>query len=245
MRRAREHLFVLVQHVLPQHLFSHAAGALANCRVPVVKNLLITRFIDAFDVDMRDAAEPDPLAYADFNAFFTRSLAPAARPIAAEAAAVVSPADGSVSEIGHISAGRILQAKRHGTAQPNCSVTRTTRGYFADGAFATIYLSPRDYHRVHMPLGARLRCMRYVPGRLFSVNRATAAAVPRLFARNERLVCLFESEHGPFALVMVGAMIVAGIETIWTGQIAATGRRPLLIDPAIDSSRRRATRAAR
>ncbi|WP_237489036.1 archaetidylserine decarboxylase [Tsuneonella aeria] len=173
---------------------------------------------------MDEAAEP-AAAYPSFNAFFTRALKPGARPLADSARYVLSPADGAVSQVGRIADGRILQAKGR-----DYSVAELLAGDAADaprfdgGRFVTIYLSPRDYHRVHMPVGGRLRETRYVPGDLFSVNGVTAEGVERLFARNERLACLFETPLGTVASVMVGAMIVAGIETVWSGRVAPHGK---------------------
>ncbi len=166
---------------------------------------------------MDETAEPDPAAYATFNDFFTRALKADARPIAE---GVVSPADGRLSQFGAIEAGQLMQAKGHrfsAEALLGGDVEAATR--YLGGSFATVYLSPSDYHRVHMPVGGTLTEMVYVPGRLFSVNAATTEQVPNLFARNERLVCHFETEHGPMAMVLVGAMIVAAIETVWAGQI--------------------------
>jgi phosphatidylserine decarboxylase len=232
----RARLFVLLQYLLPQHALSRLTGALATCRVGFVKDWLIRRFIAAFGVDMREAAEPDPARYPHFNAFFTRELRPGARPVDTRQAVLVSPADGAVSQAGRIDAGRILQAKGRSFTAAELLADVKDAARFDGGHFATIYLSPKDYHRVHMPCDARLVGLRYVPGQLFSVNGVTADAVPALFARNERLVCQFETAAGPMAMVLVGAMIVAGIETVWTGAIAPAGKTVLSIalesDPA-------------
>jgi len=210
-------LFALIQYPLPHHLLSRLVGRLAECRQPGIKNALVGAFIRRFGVDMDEAANPDPTAYATFNDFFTRALAADARPIGE---GVVSPADGRLSQFGAIEAGQLLQAKGHrysAEALLGGDVAAATR--YLGGSFATVYLSPSDYHRVHMPLTGTLTEMVYVPGRLFSVNAATTEHVPGLFARNERLVCHFDTEHGPMAVVLVGAMIVAAIETVWAGQI--------------------------
>jgi len=219
-------LFIALQHLLPQHLLSRLVGAMARARAPAaLVHWVIRRFIAHFKVDMSEAAASYPEDYASFNAFFTRPLAPGARPLDPDPAAVSCPADGAISQIGHIHGGRILQAKGRGY-----SVTALLGGdsdraqQYTNGRFATIYLSPRDYHRVHMPLAGRLLATRYVPGDLFSVNRVTAERVDHLFARNERLVCHFETAAGPMAVVLVGAMIVAGIETVWSGQEAPVRR---------------------
>lgn len=210
-------LFALIQYPLPHHLLSRLVGRLAECRQPAIKNALVRTFIRRFGVDMAEAAEPDPTAYATFNDFFTRALAAGVRPISE---GVVSPADGRLSQFGAIEAGQLMQAKGHrfsAEALLGGDVEAATR--YLGGSFATVYLSPSDYHRVHMPLSGTLTEMVYVPGRLFSVNAATTEHVPGLFARNERLVCHFDTEQGPMAMVLVGAMIVAAIETVWAGQI--------------------------
>lgn len=210
-------LFALIQYPLPHHLLSRLVGRLAECRQPVIKNALVRTFIRRFGVDMAEAAEPDPTAYATFNDFFTRALAADVRPIGE---GLVSPADGRLSQFGAIEAGQLMQAKGHrfsAEALLGGDVEAATR--YLGGSFATVYLSPSDYHRVHMPLSGTLTEMVYVPGRLFSVNAATTEHVPGLFARNERLVCHFDTEQGPMAMVLVGAMIVAAIETVWAGQI--------------------------
>ncbi|HKM14750.1 MAG TPA: archaetidylserine decarboxylase [Marinospirillum sp.] len=224
-------LFSLLQYVIPQHLLSRLTGRLAECRIAWVKNQLIKLFIKHFNVDMSEALQEEPTAYANFNDFFTRELKPDAREILADPTQLVSPADGAISELGLLQHGQLLQAKGI-----NYSLTRLLGGNlekaqpFMGGSFATIYLSPSDYHRVHMPLQGRLLETIYVPGKLFSVNQATADNVPDLFARNERLVCFFETPAGPMALILVGAMIVAGIETVWDGQVAPPARQVTLKD---------------
>lgn len=213
-----EKLFALGQYVLPQHALSRLMGSVTRCRNAVFKDAMIRSFIRLYGVDMGQALNPEPAAYGCFNEFFTRALKPEARPIAPEPDAVVCPADGAVSRIGTIAEGRIIQAKGK-----DFSVVELLGGHaenakpFANGRFATIYLSPRDYHRLHMPLGGTLREMTHVPGKLFSVNAATTANVPNLFARNERVIALFDTEVGPMALILVGAIFVASIETVWHG----------------------------
>ena len=219
-------LFALSQYLLPHHLLSRLTGRLAECQIGWVKNLLISQFIKRFQVDMSEAEQPDPTAYAHFNDFFTRPLKEGAREIATDPKSLASPADGAISELGALEHGRVLQAKGI-----HYSLTRLLGGDtekakpFMGGTFATIYLSPKDYHRVHMPLDATLKETLYVPGRLFSVNQATADHVPGLFARNERLVCFFDTPAGPMAMILVGAMIVAGIETVWDGQVTPPVRQ--------------------
>ena len=225
-----DNIFIIIQHILPQHLLSRCTGWLANLRHPVwLKNWLIHIFIKQFKVDMTEATEPDPTRYASFNEFFTRSLREGVRPMAE--ADLVCPADGAISQLGPIKFGRIFQAKGQAFSTVELLGGDTRRAtQFIDGNFATIYLSPRDYHRVHMPIKGRLTATSYIPGQLFSVNQVTAENVPRLFARNERMVCYFDTAAGPMALVLVGAMIVAGIETVWSGQVAPPTSTPLFRD---------------
>lgn len=229
----KDTLFILLQHLLPQHLLSRLVGQLAECRTPWIKNLFINWFRKRYQVDMSQALQPNPEAYEHFNAFFTRALNPDARPLDNVPGAILSPADGAISQLGPIEHGRIFQAKGHSYALSTLlggDLERTKP--FINGRFATIYLSPRDYHRVHMPISGTLRESIYIPGDLYSVNQVTAAGVDNLFARNERLVAIFDTELGPVAMVLVGAMIVAGIETVWNRQIAPLQRRPLVLDPA-------------
>jgi phosphatidylserine decarboxylase len=215
-----EKLFALGQHALPQHGLSRLMGSITRCRNNLFKDAMIRTFIKLYGVDMTQALEPDPAAYGCFNEFFTRALKPDARPLPLAPDAVVCPADGTVSRIGAITEGRIIQAKGK-----EFSVLELLGGHpvnaepFANGRFATVYLSPRDYHRLHMPLGGTLREMIHIPGKLFSVNAATTANVPNLFARNERVVALFDTQIGPMALVLVGAIFVASIETVWHGVV--------------------------
>lgn len=219
-------LFVLGQHLAPQHLLSRTAGKLAECRWPALKNPMIERFISHYGVDMSEAENSDPRSYAHFNDFFTRALRPDARTIAPGEATLVSPVDGCISQLGEIRQGQIFQAKGQ-----SFNVTELLGGnadlgaQFMGGNFSTIYLSPKDYHRIHMPITGTLREMIFVPGKLFSVNPVTTEKVPRLFARNERLVAIFDTAIGPVAMVLVGAMIVASIETVWAGLVAPIKRR--------------------
>ncbi|EWH00760.1 archaetidylserine decarboxylase [Halomonas sp. BC04] len=210
-------LFALIQYPIPHHLLSRLVGKFAECRQPWLKNALIRAFIKRFKVDMHEALEPDPTAYATFNDFFTRALKPDARPLGD---GLLCPADGTLSQFGAIEADRLLQAKGHRFSMEDLlgGDAKAARRY-TGGSYANVYLSPKDYHRVHMPLAGTLTEMVYVPGRLFSVNSATTDHVPNLFARNERLVCHFDTEQGPMVVVLVGAMIVAAIETVWAGQI--------------------------
>ncbi|MFG6666807.1 archaetidylserine decarboxylase [Halomonas sp. HNIBRBA4712] len=217
-------IFSLIQYPLPHHGISRLTGAFARSETPWLKNALIKAFIKRFNVDMRQALEPDPTAYPHFNAFFTRALKADARPLGD---GLLSPADGALSRHGRIQAGQLLQAKGHTySAQTLLGGDAALAEEFMGGSFATVYLSPSDYHRVHMPMSGTLREMIYVPGRIFSVNQATARYVPNLFARNERLVCVFDSPQGAFAMVLVGAMVVAAIETVWAGQITPRACTP-------------------
>jgi phosphatidylserine decarboxylase len=219
-------VFIIFQYLLPQQCLSRLVGRLAECTTPWLKNALIKRFIRHYGVDMSEAAEPDPELYSNFNAFFTRALKEGARPIAEGSHDIACPADGVVSQLGKISAGRILQAKGQDySLNQLLAGDQAMAAQFIDGHFATIYLSPKDYHRVHMPLDGELRSSTYVPGQLFSVNQTTADNVANLFARNERLISVFDTDAGPMAVILVGAMIVAGIETVWTGQIAPPPRQ--------------------
>ena len=189
-----------------------------------MKNLLIRQFVRLYKVDMTEAVETEAEAYAHFNAFFTRALKPECRPISPESGVVLSPCDGAISQIGSLEGQDLFQAKGHYFNAETLLACDKDAALFDGGSYATIYLSPRDYHRVHMPCGATLNKMRHIPGKLFSVNEATCESVPGLFARNERVVCMFETENGPMAMVLVGAMIVASIATSWSGLVTPAGK---------------------
>jgi len=211
---------VYPQYLLPHHALSLLMSKLTHCQHPAWKDWLIKTVIRLYDVDMAEAKYPEPKHYPSFNAFFTRELKDGARPVSREAGSIACPADGVVSQAGRIEAGRIFQAKGHSyTALELLGGDARRAEAFADGSFATIYLSPRDYHRLHMPLAGTLTEMVHVPGRLFSVNHATVSSVPNLFARNERVVCLFDTEAGPMALILVGAIFVSSVETVWHGVV--------------------------
>ena len=222
----KDQIFLASQYAAPHHLVSRLMGLASDCRTPAVKNWMISRFVRRYGVDMTEALVEDPLAYETFNQFFTRALKPDARPLDAEPHSILCPADGAISQLGSIEHGRIFQAKGHSYSLTSLLGGDPGRAApFMDGQFATVYLSPRDYHRVHMPCDGTLREMVHVPGRLFSVNPLTASRVPELFARNERVACLFDTEYGPMALVLVGAMIVASIETVWAGLVTPHKRK--------------------
>ena len=222
----RERLFVALQYVLPQHLISRLVHRLARMRIGWLKTPFTRWFIRHFGVRLEEAVEPDYRAYPDFNSFFTRALKPEARPVDPASEAVVSPVDGQVSQAGRIEGDAVFQAKGHRfSVHTLLGETRRWSDVFRGGVFTTLYLSPRDYHRIHMPLTGTLQETIHVPGRLFSVNEATTRQVPGLFARNERVVCVFDTAAGPMAMVLVGALNVGSIETVWQGEITPpTGR---------------------
>ena len=209
--------FVTLQKLLPQHGLSRLGGAITQSRRPWLKNFLINRFIKAYNINLDEALSADPNDYGCFNDFFVRELKPSCRPLAAEPEAIACPADGAISQMTSIASGQLIQAKGHHYRAATLLGSEEDAAPFCDGLFTTIYLSPRDYHRVHMPCAGTLTKTHYIPGELFSVNQATTEHLPGLFARNERLVCFFDSEYGPMAYVMVGAMMVAGIESSWHG----------------------------
>jgi phosphatidylserine decarboxylase len=217
--------FVALQYLLPHHLLSSLAYEVTRSRVRWLKNALIGAFVRRFRPDMSDAAQPDPFAFESFNAFFTRALRTDARPADPDPSALVSPVDGSVSQLGSLNGSWLVQAKGHAyTLESLLDVEGSWAETFQGGAFATLYLAPFNYHRIHMPLAGTLRAAWYVPGQLFSVNATTAASVPGLFARNERLVCVFGAGPLSFALVLVGALFVGSMETVWHGEV--TPRQP-------------------
>ena len=213
---------LLLQYLLPHRALSRIVYWATRWTWTPWKNFLIASVVKNYAVDMGDAVQPDPHAYASFNAFFTRALKPGARTAPADPRAVACPADGKISQAGAIvtndaGSARIFQAKGFDFSVAELLGDEIEAQKYTNGQFATVYLSPRDYHRMHMPLAGTLRETVHIPGRLFSVAPFTVEGVPRLFARNERLVCHFDGEHGPFAVVMVGAMLVSSVETVWGG----------------------------
>ena len=213
-----DRLFVWSQYLLPKVALTTLAGKAASLRGGALTTRFIRWFIGRYRVDMAEAAQPDPAVYETFNAFFTRALKPGVRPLAD--ADWVCPVDGAISACGPIAGDQVFQAKgHHYSTRALVGGDASLAAAFQDGHFATIYLSPRDYHRIHMPCAGRLRRMIYVPGELFSVNPATARGVPGLFARNERVVCVFDTDHGPLVMVLVGATIVGSMATVWHGVV--------------------------
>ncbi|RCX09651.1 archaetidylserine decarboxylase [Extensimonas vulgaris] len=213
-----DRLFVALQQILPKRALTVLAGRFARAQLGALTHFAIRRFVAHYRVDMAEAAQPDIARYASFNDFFTRALRADARPLAQ--ADWICPVDGAISQFGAIEAGQIFQAKGHSySATALLGGDAALAAQFAQGYFATLYLSPRDYHRIHMPCAGELQRMVHVPGELFSVNPATARGIPGLFARNERVLCVFDSVHGPFVLVLVGATIVGSMATVWHGQV--------------------------
>ena len=221
-----DRLFIFAQYLTPQHALSRAVGLLAQTESPLIKDFIIKTFASTYQVNMEEALEPDLEQYKNFNDFFTRQLKADARPIDSALNSLAGPADGAISQLGKIEDQQIFQAKGHDyTVSDLLGGDKSLSEQFTNGTFATVYLSPKDYHRVHMPIDGTLKQMIYVPGDLFSVNTTTSENVPNLFARNERVVCIFDTQQGPMAMILVGAMIVAGIETVWAGEVAPAKRK--------------------
>jgi phosphatidylserine decarboxylase len=228
-------LFVWFQYLLPQHGLSRLILAATRVRRAGFKNRLIRGFLKLYTVDMSEAAQSDPYAFGSFNEFFTRALKDGARPIASDANTIACPVDGQISEAGAIERDALLQAKGRRYRLTELLASQPWASRFEGGSYATIYLAPFNYHRVHMPLRGELRQTVYVPGRLFSVNAVTAQHVPRLFARNERVLTLFESgdpKFGQFAVILVGALNVGSMTTVWAGDITPAARRVVTQVPA-------------
>ena len=226
MSKFIDYLATLPQYLLPHHFLSRIMLFITRIRFIAFKNFFIETFIQLFDVDMDLAKRSQPEEFVHFNDFFTRSLKPEARPIEGDEKSLVSPVDGTISQIGSINDELVFQAKgHHYTLTALLGGDATLASQFINGKFTTIYLSPRDYHRIHMPVTGKLKTMLHVPGRLFSVNGRTTRMVPNLFARNERVVSIFDTEHGPMALIMVGAIFVGSMETVWSGTVTPTSSR--------------------
>ncbi len=218
-------LFVLLQYILPQHTLSRLVLKATRVKIGWFKDLLISSFLKLYPVNMQEATQSDPLRYATFNEFFTRALNKDARPVTADPHTIASPVDGTVSECGTLNFDQLLQAKNHAYSLADLLANQSWAKRFEGGTYATIYLAPYDYHRIHMPIRGQLRDTVYVPGRLFSVNGITAQYVPRLFARNERVLTLFDTAGGALSLVMVGALNVGSMTTVWAGDITPTQRK--------------------
>ncbi len=222
----KEMSFLASQFLLPHHLVSRLAGTVAESELSFVKKPMMRFFLNRFGIDLSEAIHEDIDGYRNFNDFFTRALKPDIRPIEGEKADWISPVDAEVSQFGTLHEGQIIQAKGKSYSLTDLlGGDHLTSEHYNGGEFATLYLSPKDYHRIHMPLDARLIKTTFIPGRLFSVNPLTASHVSNLFARNERLVCEFDSEQGRFIMVLVGAMVVASIETSWAGIVAPFQRK--------------------
>jgi phosphatidylserine decarboxylase len=228
--------FVWLQHVLPQHALSRLVLRATRVRTPWIKNTLVRGFLKLYAIDMAEAAQVDPYSFGSFNEFFTRALKPGVRTIAADPNAIACPVDGTISQAGTIEGERLLQAKGRTYTLTELLAAQPWARDFEGGSFATIYLAPFNYHRVHMPVHGQLKDTVYVPGRLFSVNAATAAQVPKLFARNERVLTLFDTAFGRIALIMVGALNVGSMATVWAGDITPAARRTITRLPLHDVS---------
>jgi phosphatidylserine decarboxylase len=213
-------LFATLQYILPKHWLSRLIYHITRSRRPVLKNLLLRGFLRGYKVNMAEAEQADPFAFASFNEFFTRALRADARPMALEPSVLASPVDGNASQVGIIDAGLLLQAKgHHYSLDELLAGDRTAGDRYRGGSFTCIYLAPYNYHRIHMPCAGRLRSTVYVPGDLFSVNSMTVNAVPRVFARNERVICEFDTPAGPMAVIAVGALFVGSMELVHCGEI--------------------------
>lgn len=216
-------MFLLFQYIAPQHALSKFAGWVASCKFPPLKNYLIKWFIKRYGVNMQEALTSNPNDYENFQSFFIRHLKQGSRTIDPDSKIIVSPADGTISQIGAIQAGRIFQAKGFDfNIVELLGDKKEEADLFSKGQFSTLYLAPKDYHRVHMPFTGKLISMTYVPGQLFSVNAKAAEKIPNLFARNERVICLFKTDFGHMAVVLVGAMIVGSIHMVWSGDVVKT-----------------------
>lgn len=212
-------LKVSIQHYIPQHFLSSIMYQIARCEIPLVKNSIIRLIIKLYKVNVAEALQTDINQYKSFNHFFTRALKPECRPIDSNPNSLACPVDGTVSQAGKIHREQILQVKDHDYSLSALLANDSSVKSFTDGEFATIYLSPKDYHRIHIPFSGRLNKMIYIPGKLFSVNQVTTEGVEGLFAKNERVVCLFDTEFGQAAVILVGAIFVSSMETVWAGEI--------------------------
>lgn len=229
MKSIIERILAGFQYVLPQHFLSRIVYALMRSEIRWVKNLLIALISRIAGINYDEALSPDPADYVSFNAWFTRALKPGARIFDPDPQAFLSPCDGRISETGSLVENLILQAKGKDYSLQDLLARDPVCEQLAGGYFSTIYLSPRDYHRIHMPISGKLQRMIHVPGRLFSVAPYTVRQVPRLFARNERVISIFDTEHGPLVMVLVGAMLVSSTETVWAGEVTPTKNKEVTV----------------
>jgi len=229
MKSVFERIFAGFQYILPQHFLSRIVYTLMRSEITWVKNLLIYLISRIAGINYAEALSPDPADYASFNAWFTRALKPGARTFDPDPLAFLSPCDGRISETCPLQENRILQAKGKDYSLQDLLANDPVCEQLAGGYFSTIYLSPKDYHRIHMPTGGRLQRMIHVPGRLFSVAPYTVRQVPRLFARNERVISIFETDSGPLVMVLVGAMLVSSTETVWAGEVTPTKNKNVTV----------------
>ncbi len=236
MKTIIERILAGFQYILPQHFLSRIVYALMRCEITWVKNLLIKLISKIAGINYAEALSPDPADYVSFNAWFTRALKPGARSFDHDPQAFLSPCDGKISETGSLNENRILQAKGKDYTVQDLLAGDPVCAQLTDGYFSTIYLSPKDYHRIHMPLSGRLQRMIHVPGRLFSVAPYTVRQVPRLFARNERVICIFDTDVGPLVMVLVGAMLVSSTETVWAGEITPNKNKDVSIKTYLEET---------
>lgn len=230
-------MFIFFQKILPKHFLSRLLGLFAHCRCPVFKNWAIKRFISYFKVDLAESLITDIHQFPSFNDFFIRKLKPQARLLPSNPLAIACPADGMISELGKIDEGRLLQAKnQYYQLKDLLGGDASLAQQFHNGQFCTIYLAPKDYHRVHIPVTGKLQRMIYVPGQLFSVNAVAVNAISRVFARNERVICLFETDVGPMAVILVGAMLVGSVVTPWHGQVMPCKSRKISVETYQDAA---------
>jgi len=221
-------LNILLQYLIPKHILSRLVAKIANCRVPLIKNFIIHQYCKHYNIDMSEALDPNYLNYPTFNDFFTRALKPQSRPITCGPKDIISPVDGKMWQIGKPAVNQLINAKGDGFTLEQLLADDKEATQFQNGNFAVLYLAPYNYHRIHMPIDGRLLSMRYVPGNLFSVNPKVAEHIPDLFAKNERVVTIFDTALGPMAMILVGAMIVGSIETKWEGIITPDRKKTLL-----------------
>ena len=236
MKSVIERILAGFQYILPQHPLSRIVYALMRCEVTLVKNSLIWLISRIAGINFNEALSPDPADYVSFNAWFTRALKPGVRTFDPDPKAFLSPCDGKISETGSLSENRILQAKGKDYSVQDLLANDPVCAQLADGYFSTIYLSPKDYHRIHMPLSGHLQRMIHVPGRLFSVAPYTVRQVPGLFARNERVISIFETDAGPLVMVLVGAMLVSSTETVWAGEVTPTKNKDVTVTDYTDKN---------